>query len=94
MGKIRLKERFIQMCGGKKHLSGRQQDNMAEVTGMLAFMLTKKQIGWQIGRDEKGVHLLLKRTVFINKENMELWRSMKAECTRKNYLVQIIVLEK
>lgn len=61
---------------------------------MLAFMLTKKQTGWQIGRHEKAVYSLLKTTVFINKENLELWRSLKAECARKNYLVQIIVLEK
>lgn len=64
-GKIGLKDRFIQMCKEEKNLAGRQQVNTAEVTGMLAFMLTKKQTGlayrwrWEgstFASEENSVH--------------------------------------
>lgn len=82
-GKIGLKDRFIQMCKEEKNLAGRQQVNKLKWQEYLHLCWQRSKQGWHTDGDEKVVHLLLKRTVFISKENLELWRSLKAECARK-----------
>lgn len=87
-GKLGLKGRFTRMCKREKSFLGDNRLIWLKRQEHLHSCWQRSKQGWRIDRHEKVVHLLLKETVFISKENLELWKSLKTERARKNSLVQ------